>query len=299
MCVICNYQFNQKYWKLYGDVDAEKVTEITCSSLTSIPSVFGNLTFLNCSGSSLAVIPDTLIHLKTLWCSECPNIRFIPDTLVNLTSLSCHTTMIDTIPDILVNLTYLTCHTTMIDTIPDNLVNLISLECHDCKNISSIPSTFVQLEHLTCSNTLVYLIPDNLVKLKILMCSVRTIPTTLVHLQTLIICGGKDITEIPDTLESLVRLLCKKCHSLKVIPDKLVNLDHLILIDCPNVEMIPRVIMTRMLLRDQLGVCGDIFSSLSVFGPLKNNWCIHYPNTIYDYSLIPTYLKHIIGNLFL
>jgi Leucine-rich repeat (LRR) protein len=102
------------------------------------------LTTLNCGGTKVTTIPDTLTNLTTLYCWNTK--VTIPDTLTNLAKLSCSNTKVTTIPDTLTNLTKLYCSYTKVTTIPDTLTNLTTLYCGGT-NVTTIPDTSTKLKH--------------------------------------------------------------------------------------------------------------------------------------------------------
>jgi len=62
---------------------------VGCPGVTQISSALTRLVALNCAGTAVAVIPDTLVELGWIVCGGCPNIAVIPRTLVALHTLHC------------------------------------------------------------------------------------------------------------------------------------------------------------------------------------------------------------------
>jgi hypothetical protein len=199
-----------------------------------------SLTTLTISNTEVVSIPETLVNLEELDCSDCPLLTKIPETLVNLTLLNCgDCPLLTKIPETLVNLEELDCRSNpRLVGIPETLVNLTTLSCSDCLLLTKIPETLVNLEELSChSNPRLVEIPKTLVNLTKLHCFsnplITNIPETLVNLTQLGCSRCPLLASIPETLVNLTRLTCKNCPQLAKIPETLVNLAELYCWDCP------------------------------------------------------------------
>ena len=114
-----------------------------------------NIKELTICNNYVGSIPDTLVKLQFLYCSDTQLSGSIPDTLVKLCNLDCRNTQISgSIPDTLVELRYLNCYNTQISgSIPNTFVKLWYINCSNTSISGSIPNTLVRLYYLYCSDT--------------------------------------------------------------------------------------------------------------------------------------------------
>jgi Leucine-rich repeat (LRR) protein len=251
--------------------DTEKTYKIDCSltSVSVIPDTFLNLEYLNCNNSRVSEIPKTLIKLTYLDCSD-TQVSIIPDTLTKLIKLDCSNTNVSVIPDTLIDLDEIDCNTTNVSAIPGTLTKLNYLYCSDTQ-ISTFPDTLVNLKSIDFNNTQVSEIPNTFVKLKNLYFNntqVSEIPNTLVTLENLY-CEETQVSEIPNTLINIKTLVCNNT-GITEIPNTFVNI---ISIDCRNTQVseIPNTLINLKELQYE----GSLISCLPI--NIKNNIMIDLP----------------------
>lgn len=121
------------------------ITFLKCCKKVKIIPHMPNLKKLNCCGTKVTEIPDTLVNLEELIC-DYTKIRKIP-LFPNLTILSCQSMLVEEIP-ILPKLVLLDCSNTKVKEIPI-LNELYYLFCRENKLITHIP-VLKSLESLNC-----------------------------------------------------------------------------------------------------------------------------------------------------
>ena len=180
----------------FGSIDGEiinpddyhKIKKISIHG-SSIPNGLDNLErlWIKCGGlfgNKLDYIPPYLVNLIQLECTY-SNIKNIPETLINLRILNCSNNwLLENLPPSLTNLTHLYCEYTDISDIPETYTNLEFLNCQFNK-VSALPKTLKKLN--TLNTQYIKHIPSSLTSLKYLGINTdTTIPNTLINIETIL-----------------------------------------------------------------------------------------------------------------
>ena len=152
----------------------KNLNQLTCTDnqLTNLPKLPSLLTYLDCTGNQLSILPDSLPStLSTLKCSHNQLIR-LPDSLPGILSfLDCSQNHLDSIPKLPNSLKFLSCAYNSMLTLPMLPDSLTSLYCNgnqltslqtlpnsltiiDCSNnrLASLPALPNSLSYFSCGN---------------------------------------------------------------------------------------------------------------------------------------------------
>ncbi|KAL5554511.1 hypothetical protein UlMin_041912 [Ulmus minor] len=202
-----------------------------CGSLTTLPKVSGNITYLVLSETALEELPssieslENLVHLDLRYCFR---LRSLPKLPRNIEVLELDYSGIEQIPSSSIEGLY--------------SLQLLSLSC--CKSLESLPSNInlKSLEELNLVQTSIKELPstiENLIGLRYLYLGscehLEFIPKTLcklTRLQELSLCGCSKLESFPMLLGvcSLTQLNLRNCN-IREIPDWLGSLTSLTVLD--------------------------------------------------------------------
>jgi len=222
-----------------------------CISISFIPR-YNNLEYLNCSRTSITIIP-ILPNLKKLYCNLCTNLTKI-SSCVNIIFIECtectNLTEIFNVHDHNINykLEELLCTGCIALTNLPKLSNLVELYCAN-SGIKKIGHAFYKLKKLHCGNCInLESISNTLYNLLDLYCSRCIKLTELPNIPSIIYINFshcENINKLPN-LPNLKSLICEYCPNITEIPDIFSNLDFISCIGCVNLIKTPlRYIETR------------------------------------------------------
>lgn len=145
--LLTDEEFRRKYFSILNHITFLNVKY--AENILSIPLNLRKLTKLNCSTSSIKLIPS-LINLKELVCYD-TEISRLPN-LPNLEFLNCCRTNIKNVPNF-PKLKELDCSDTPIKTIQSK--NIEVLYCNNCPNLMQLP-ILPKLKELVCSDVPIF-----------------------------------------------------------------------------------------------------------------------------------------------
>lgn len=167
-----------------------------------------------CSYSKITKIPDTLVKLQYLDCSN-TIIRYLSYKFKNLRYLKCKKTLIKGLPSTYNKLLLLNCSKSFINYISSKYLNLKYLDCSFTK-IRYIPAKLNNILHLDISYTLITkLYLTKLIYLNISNTKIKTLNNKFTKLKTLI-CYNTNISNIPLELYNLKDIFPSNLNKLNM-----------------------------------------------------------------------------------
>jgi len=229
---------------------------LSCShnQISSLPQIneLDDLIYLECSDNLLThlpALPNNVLGLLTLICSNNPFTQPLPELPRNLGQLICINNNLNTLPRLTIPLKILNCKNNPLSQgLPELTPNLLELNCSYCQ-LFVLPSLPPKLLKLNCynnhlndfptlppnliefnisnnpliGNILNRPLPDFLTRFNCSNCQITSLPSKIPFNLKKFNCANNDISKLPKILPNLIEFNCSnnKLTKLPDLPDSL------------------------------------------------------------------------------